>query len=643
MPGYASRIPSLKGTPRLQATGLKSAASNNWRNRAAGTSLPETNSITGQRSCDSSEDSYVRAQMEAGNIISDPQYRYLRDKKAAWEHVVSAPGMGIPSSSSSISADYAGEGTKVQLKRVKPIYTAVNGQTIALPNRFVLDVVAVDPHNTPLSSQLGDLKSLNGHATFRRISTEDSDKLFLELQQLARSSEETFSSAASGSSKSQGFSQKSQTLRRPIGYDGADSATIRPRVSKPAPSPAASVADEPARYQKLLSRLHLRPETSASHHQGPAAATLTARRAVDPAIMALKAKTETQTEPLERRELDDRFNEAKRIYLAEQRDSQKRAGQHNQTDSGYGPSSRGQHSSDHSTGGNSQHEAHHHREQPFLNPAAAEFKSTHQEESADPNGSTFQDDVPRVSPKKLLSRQPLTNIFPDVMSDTKAGKEGSPSQQVRQAAPEPSTQHGSQHINGGSNPNATPPSPSSGFPTLANAETFHSWYETFGFAPPFFVPQGASPMMGTVAAAGISAGTPAMNNGFNTFSTSGTGPVPMYPQAAMPGGMNPYHTMAAPFAPAIPPQFASHGRNGKRYPPYYPAPPPKPREPDAAQQNDYEKYLEWRKSNEPGYYMQCKIRQANRVMRQFQRQNPGARGAPGRPGGRNLDTRNPEN
>lgn len=32
----------------------------------------------------------------------------------------------------------------------------------------------------------------------------------------------------------------------------------------------------------------------------------------------------------------------------------------------------------------------------------------------------------------------------------------------------------------------------------------------------------------------------------------------------------------------------------------------------------YESYLEWRKANEPGYHIKCKMRQAHRVVRQYQ-------------------------
>jgi hypothetical protein len=53
--------------------------------------------------------------------------------------------------------------------------------------------------------------------------------------------------------------------------------------------------------------------------------------------------------------------------------------------------------------------------------------------------------------------------------------------------------------------------------------------------------------------------------------------------------------------------------------PYFPVT-TKPRDHDPVKQQLYEQYLEWRKANEPGYHMKCKMRQAQRVVRQFQQE-----------------------
>lgn len=51
-----------------------------------------------------------------------------------------------------------------------------------------------------------------------------------------------------------------------------------------------------------------------------------------------------------------------------------------------------------------------------------------------------------------------------------------------------------------------------------------------------------------------------------------------------------------------------------------PMPVRKPKVPNAAQQQAYEAYIEWRKANQPGYAEECKIRQARRVMRAVEKE-----------------------
>ena len=46
-----------------------------------------------------------------------------------------------------------------------------------------------------------------------------------------------------------------------------------------------------------------------------------------------------------------------------------------------------------------------------------------------------------------------------------------------------------------------------------------------------------------------------------------------------------------------------------------PGPIPKPRVPDPRKQQEYEAWIEWRKANEPGYAMECKLRQQRRSQR----------------------------
>ncbi|KAK4225036.1 hypothetical protein QBC38DRAFT_369727 [Podospora fimiseda] len=66
--------------------------------------------------------------------------------------------------------------------------------------------------------------------------------------------------------------------------------------------------------------------------------------------------------------------------------------------------------------------------------------------------------------------------------------------------------------------------------------------------------------------------------------------------------------------PPLPPLFGAEGKINR---PYFPVT-QKPRDHDPIKQQMYESYLEWRKANEPGYHMKCKMRQAHRVVRQYQ-------------------------
>ncbi|KAK4456915.1 hypothetical protein QBC42DRAFT_189870 [Cladorrhinum samala] len=75
-------------------------------------------------------------------------------------------------------------------------------------------------------------------------------------------------------------------------------------------------------------------------------------------------------------------------------------------------------------------------------------------------------------------------------------------------------------------------------------------------------------------------------------------------------------TIPAP-APVAPGPIPLFGPEGKINRPYFPVT-QKPRDHDPIKQQMYESYLEWRKANEPGYHIKCKMRQAHRVVRQYQ-------------------------
>ncbi|KAK3373464.1 hypothetical protein B0T24DRAFT_261768 [Lasiosphaeria ovina] len=165
--------------------------------------------------------------------------------------------------------------------------------------------------------------------------------------------------------------------------------------------------------------------------------------------------------------------------------------------------------------------------------------------------------------------------------------------------------------------------------------------EPFPFAPPMFAQpaMSASPLannFGTFNSPGLPFSPLEMAqfnlanpNGFNTFPYHG-GRGPMGAQPRLPDGFNLGNTVTSPFAGApLPHVFANEehlfGPDGKINRPHFPVT-QKPRDHDPVKQQQYEAYLEWRKANEPGYHMRCKMRQAHRVVRQCQNQQQGKPG-----------------
>ncbi|KAK4122504.1 hypothetical protein N657DRAFT_509591 [Parathielavia appendiculata] len=138
-------------------------------------------------------------------------------------------------------------------------------------------------------------------------------------------------------------------------------------------------------------------------------------------------------------------------------------------------------------------------------------------------------------------------------------------------------------------------------------------------------------------------------NAFNTFPPAAgttTVPMPVFSQAAVAttstGLNNVYVPVTSlpsmPYPPGLAPQFQQPQQQslplagppgltnaGNNMPPaqvqrpYFPVT-TKPRDHDPVKQQQYEAYLEWRKANEPGYHLGCKVRQAQRVVRQYQQQ-----------------------
>ena len=133
---------------------------------------------------------------------------------------------------------------------------------------------------------------------------------------------------------------------------------------------------------------------------------------------------------------------------------------------------------------------------------------------------------------------------------------------------------------------------------------------------------GPEPMEWQMARAHLSEGIMGGNAGFNTFPSHGHGAA-FLPHTQGPPGRATMPNQT-PFVPAqndmaiIPPSAQADATGTNR--PYFPVT-KKPRGNNTWAQMEYERYLEWRKANEPGYHMSCKFRQANRFVRRYNYQH----------------------
>jgi hypothetical protein len=260
-----------------------------------------------------------------------------------------------------------------------------------------------------------------------------------------------------------------------------------------------------------------------------------------------------------------------------------------------------------------------------LNPAAAEFKST-------VDAKAFP-----ISPKKM-TRTPLTNLFPEATQKVSANLAG----------PHAGREHGVDQATDGltaQTPQASPQVPYTTLPSFAGLRpppgfggprdgAYPTGPQVFPPLPPLPLP---GPYLGSLF---DTYPTPALlpppvdpvqmqlatMNGFGTFPGTALplpGPI-LTPRVNLGAGIAPMGTPVQSGPVPCPPLF---GPDRKINRPNFPVT-QKPRDHDPVKQQQYEQYLEWRKANEPGYHMRCKMRQAQRVVRQYQQQKVDRPGNP---------------
>jgi hypothetical protein len=543
--------------------------------------------------------------------------------------------------------------TIVQVKQVNPIVVTVKGQEISLPNRLYFEVLPVDPdaldeHTLPYAV-LGELRRLRPPVSLRQMQSEDSQSLLDNLQVAIASDQDSASPVTSSLPNGDTvFSDKTDRLDSASSSEPIVENKIDHALTQPSP-------EEKARFQGLLSRLQKNADQLPQPCQ---AANLpnSLGQINDPAIVAIKVKqrvgtTEKSSDGETQNAGSSRVSKPQPIHVRMTAHELFAMLARSSTSDDARSSSISQRAKEPSTATDDS-------QTKRLNPAAAEFKST--------KGG----DVPWFTPKKM-SRTPLTNIFPDAISNHDSLE---PSPLVGTAlVPELNQQQTVGRVDAGPTPSSlasleaqlaasqtvlSPP----GLNIAATGGYPGSLPPTNPIIRPIITPL---PLHATLSAATTSSSPAFTNYGTYPSATISNAPISV-PHLSLPTapslGMNTF-----PFVPVTPamtmsgvcqsttassnPWIAPLGAGQTSQPlhlqqqdqnqqpqpqlglglggntgskpalarPYFPVT-QKPRDHDPVKQQLYEAYLEWRKANEPGYHLKCKMRQAHRVVRQFQKQ-----------------------
>ncbi|KAK0745381.1 hypothetical protein B0T21DRAFT_399554 [Apiosordaria backusii] len=527
-------------------------------------------------------------EMESMNPEPKTQYRRPRDTASgiAWEAIASAPGWEMRgdetrfngSSNRSASAlNICGPSLQntmmVRLKAIKPMDVSINGDVINLPNKYSLDVTPVDIQepdaacfmNRRGGEMLATLKLLKPRDQLRRMKSESHEESVLRDLEDFLSQQSRESPKATTPSKEVQY-QRSRPSEHRSSHDSGISITFggsgpQNETTSGAP-PVTSLEGE--RFQTMLSRLRLTTETKEASQPTAAPSVVEAStihaRALDPAIIVAKVKDKEGEEAPE--SSDKRVREG--TFFG--RDSTLLFGK--------GKEMRKSHDSGYSTF----HPMHQTAGESTRTKAVEPFAFAIQkrkEESA--SGSTTSTKLnPAAAEFKSITRD---DIKPAIRDIVKPVEEDEPAPVF---TPKRITRLSINNLYPGAVKSSADLT-RQGVPPVDNllAGTHHDqsspWKARDSHPGPSWAPEPRQPDF-----------PPEM--GFQ----------PPVPSVAM-----------APL-PIVDP-------DGKGARPVFPVT-QKPRDHDPVKQQAYESYLEWRKANEPGYHMKCKMRQAHRVVRQYQQQ-----------------------
>lgn len=637
-PGLRLRSFNLTEPPQSQVK-AQGIASSDWRKKTTNTSSETTPARSLQTG------SEARSRKEgAGSTSEMPPYsmekmdmperaiRYRpKSDQAAWELVVSAPAGRAPGSPSSTSSQGQDGMMRVMFKDMKPMTMNFGGEEIVLSNSFTFDLVPEPLSSSSSGSEtrgtVGVLKPVRNLRERQRLSSSTEsvwDYLPGDLHGMLENSRLLALSSAGGLKgqaaeavdEDRKGKKRAQDRSSDSGY-GGEAASSR--------HTGTQVDESERRFFDMLDRLH-RP---------------------DPALQRCdKPRPDVDTENGTGQTSQERGAEASsqpRVHFSNtavhhQGAWGRRAAQESSSgDSGYqsGGSVRVRHELPHippstmegskappsSPQEKSEDEAESHQSIPKrLNPAAAEFKA---------QTAPVEFAQPQVPPRKP-ARMPLPNFVPGGMQDSTSG--------VFSQLPPPVPSHGPGTVQSQQSPNFRFPSIPPGFenifskpPGLPDARAAHLGDTTTvnpfdqqrlpGTArltgtplaptnPGLYLPNFGLPSLSLLQ---VQASMGQLNtDAFNIFSQMNLSALGSVPNL----GSNLRGPMPAAPMPPLAPQPPILGLDPKLHRPTFPVT-QKPRDRDPIKQQLYEQYLEWRKANEPGYHQACKIRQAQRVVRQY--------------------------
>lgn len=528
----------------------------------------------------------------------------------------------------------------VRIEDMKPMLMNVNGEDVPLPNRFTFDIrpkcfKSDYSDDSSSSSVFGELRRvidpqiLSGKVASRWLDTNhdlsDDIQAILNIPRAVPTADEP-------------------PLEHETRHQDASAAANSPEDSKdsmgaPEISEAQPQDDEEQRFRNMINRLQKRlPTPSLVKPRVPSIKLQPA----DPAILSAKLK-------------DGAVFENAHLSRVTVIHPERKGGS---SDSGYASASNPSSTIHYSTPENSMDS----QDEPVadtkrglepqsatkkLNPAAAEFKI-----------STDSVHLPVFNPKKL-SRGPLTSLLFNPSPDAPVAGSIPPVDRLQTAETNQEASTGvdmvqtqqSSPIKSGAKTKhrkafQVPPTQHPSNPVLASVNPMTGTHSSLSLQPqkpstglPFFpAPWMGGPGLGNFGtfppSAGPSMAVPPFNmQPLNMAASLGTGtllpsmrpPIPPFAPAPI-GGLGSVYPQAAVSAmPTVQPSIPLTGAGQPAQPgpkadrPYFPVT-TKPRVPDPIKQQQYEEYLEWRKANEPGYHIKCKIRQANRIVRQHQHQ-----------------------